>query len=78
MGDPNIVPLSSRILIIRTPEMRYPLIFGNSHMSIGNARKADSERLIRLAKKGSKPRTLALTGPLGTTTLQPDLTRMVT
>ena len=25
IGDPNIVPLNSRILTIRTPQIRYPL-----------------------------------------------------
>ena len=32
IGEPNIVPLNSRILIIRTPQIRYPPIFGNPHV----------------------------------------------
>ena len=31
IGAPNMVPLNSRILIIRTPN-KVPLIFGNSHV----------------------------------------------
>ena len=32
IGDPNIVPLNSRILTIRTPPNKVPPIFGNPHV----------------------------------------------
>ena len=34
IGDPNIVPLNSRILIVRIPKIRYHLIFGIFHFMI--------------------------------------------